>query len=74
MYANTRKSTATVFLVDVSPSMGAMRTLKLPSPNGEPRIKQVTHLQWSLQFAMMKIQEMVCLGLSVLSPIWLNAF
>jgi ATP-dependent DNA helicase 2 subunit 2 len=57
-----------MFLVDVSPSMGTMHTLELPSgPNGEPRTKQVTHLQWSLQFAMLKIQEMVCLKLPVLS-------
>jgi ATP-dependent DNA helicase 2 subunit 2 len=57
-----------MFLVDVSPSMGTMCTLKLPSgPNGEPRTKQVTHLQWSLEFAMLKIQEMVRLKLHVLS-------
>ncbi|KAI0286720.1 SPOC domain-like protein [Russula aff. rugulosa BPL654] len=56
-------STATMFLVDVSPSMGTMCTLKLPSgPNGEPRTKQVTHLQWSLEFAMLKIQEMIFNG------------
>jgi len=62
------KSTATMFLVDVSPSMGTMCTLELPSGrNGESRTKQVTHLQWSLQFAMLKIQEMVCLKLLVLS-------
>jgi ATP-dependent DNA helicase 2 subunit 2 len=57
-----------MFLVDVSSSMGTMRTLELSSgPNDEPRTKQVTHLQWSLQFAMLKIQEMVCLKLPVLS-------
>lgn len=50
-----------MFLVDVSPSMATTRTLDLaPGPNGEPRTKQVTYLQWSLQFAMLKIQEMVC--------------
>ena len=57
-----------MFLVDTSPSMGTMHTLELPSgPNGESRTKQVTHLQWSLQFAMLKIQEMVCLHLHVLT-------
>jgi len=57
-----------MFLVDTSPSMGTMCTLELPSgPNGEPRTKQVTHLRWSLQFAMLKIQEMVRLKLPVLS-------
>ncbi|KAF8480890.1 SPOC domain-like protein [Russula ochroleuca] len=56
-------STATVFLVDVSPTMGVMRTIELPpGPNGESRTKQVTHLQWSLQFAMLKIQEMIFNG------------
>ncbi len=50
-----------MFLVDMSPSMATMRTRNLPSgPNGEPRTRQATHLQWSLQFAMLKIQEMVC--------------
>jgi hypothetical protein len=59
------KSTATVFCVDLSPTMGATRTLELPSgPDGETRTKEVTHLQWSLQFAMLKIQEMVGLGLT----------
>jgi ATP-dependent DNA helicase 2 subunit 2 len=57
-----------MFLVDVSPSMGMIHTLELPSgPNGERRTKQVSHLQWSLEFAMLKIQEMVCLKLHVLS-------
>jgi ATP-dependent DNA helicase 2 subunit 2 len=57
-----------MFLVDVSPSMGTIHTLEHPAgPNGEPRTKQITHLQWSLQFAMLKIQEMVCLKLHVLS-------
>ena len=51
-----------MFIVDVSPTMGATRTLDLPpGPNGETRTKEVTHLQWSLQFAMLKIQEMVCI-------------
>jgi hypothetical protein len=73
IYAYTRKSTATIFLVDLSPTMARARTLELPSgPNGELRTKQVTHLQWSLQFAMLKIQEMVCLKSSMLSSIWLN--
>ncbi|KAH9075752.1 SPOC domain-like protein [Lactarius deliciosus] len=53
----------TLFIVDVSPTMGTMRTLDLPpGPNGETRTKKVTHLQWSLQFAMLKIQEMIFNG------------
>jgi ATP-dependent DNA helicase 2 subunit 2 len=51
-----------MFIVDVSPTMGTKRTLELPpGPNGETRTKEATHLQWSLQFAMLKIQEMVCI-------------
>lgn len=73
IYAYTPKSTATIFLVDVSPTMARTRTLELPSgPNGELRTKQVTHLQWSLQFAMLKIQEMVCLKSPMPSSISLN--
>lgn len=73
IYAYTFKSTATVFLVDVSPTMGTTRTLELsPGPNNGPRTKQVTHLQWSLQFAMLKIQEMVRLKVSVLYSTRLN--
>jgi hypothetical protein len=70
IYAYTRKSTATIFIVDVSPTMGRTRTLELPAgPNGEFNTKQVTHLQWSLQFAMLKIQEMVCSKIPVIFSI-----
>ncbi|KAI0307520.1 SPOC domain-like protein [Multifurca ochricompacta] len=55
--------TVTIFLVDVSPTMGTYRTLHLsPHPNEDPPTKQVTYLQWSLQFAMLKIQEMIFNG------------
>jgi hypothetical protein len=61
IYAYVCKSTATIFILDVSPTMGRTRTLELPAgPDGELGTKLVTHLQWSLQFAMLKIQEMVC--------------
>lgn len=52
--------TVTMFVVDVSPSMGKERTLDLPpGPEGEPRTKKITNLEWSLQFVLLKIQEMV---------------
>ncbi|KIJ59827.1 hypothetical protein HYDPIDRAFT_118081 [Hydnomerulius pinastri MD-312] len=55
--------TVTMFLVDVSPSMGAMRTVELPDgPNGEERSVEMTHLEWSLQFVKLKIQEMIFNG------------
>ncbi len=53
-----------MFLVDVSRSMGNTRTVELPDgPNGEQRTKEMTNLQWSLQFAKLKIQEMARLAL-----------
>ncbi|KAG8679457.1 ATP-dependent DNA helicase II subunit 2, partial [Ceratobasidium sp. 395] len=52
--------TATIFVVDVSPSMGTMRTVFLePGKDGEERTKEVTHLQWALQYVMLKVQEMI---------------
>ncbi|KIJ21356.1 hypothetical protein PAXINDRAFT_123034 [Paxillus involutus ATCC 200175] len=55
--------TVTMFLVDVSPSMGATRSVTLPDgPNGEARSIEMTKLEWSLQFVKMKIQEMIFNG------------
>ncbi|KAG9127750.1 ATP-dependent DNA helicase II subunit 2 [Ceratobasidium sp. 392] len=52
--------TATMFVVDVSPSMGTMRTVFLePGKDGVERTKEVTHLQWALQYVMLKVQEMI---------------
>ncbi|KEP54595.1 putative ATP-dependent DNA helicase II subunit 2, related protein [Rhizoctonia solani 123E] len=52
--------TATMFVVDVSPSMGTMRTVFLePAEDGTERTKEVTHLQWALQYVMLKVQEMI---------------
>lgn len=49
-----------MFLVDLSPSMGALRTVELPEgPKGETTSVEMTKLEWSLQFVKMKIQEMV---------------
>ena len=63
-----------MFVVDVSPTMGTMRTRDLPpGPNGETRTKEVTHLHWSLQFAMLKIQEMVfVVSFAVFLPDWVS--
>lgn len=49
-----------MFLVDTSPSMSKVRTVDLPpGPEGEERIKEMTNLEWALQFVKLKIQEMV---------------
>ena len=54
------KYTVTMFLVDVSPSMGRLRTMEIPpGPNGEKRTRKVTGLEWVLEFVMLKVQEMV---------------
>ncbi|KAL5640802.1 hypothetical protein ACGC1H_001326 [Rhizoctonia solani] len=49
-----------MFVIDVSPSMGTMRTVFLePAEDGTERTKEVTHLQWALQYVMLKVQEMI---------------
>ena len=49
-----------MFLVDVSPSMGKTREVEVPSgPNGETTILEMTNLEYGLQFAKLKVQEMV---------------
>lgn len=59
-YATFHQYTVTMFVIDVSPSMGKLRTIELPpGADGEPRTKQVTNLEWALQFVLLKIQEMV---------------
>ena len=68
-----QKYTVTMFLVDLSPSMGASRIVELPDgPEGETRGVEMTKLEWSLQFVKMKIQDMVLLpvlsNLRVLMP------
>ncbi|OJA12521.1 hypothetical protein AZE42_07151 [Rhizopogon vesiculosus] len=55
--------TVTMFLVDVSPSMGATRSVELPpTPSGEERTTEMTNLEWALQFVKLKIQEMIFNG------------
>ena len=54
--------TVTMFLVDVSASMGKTREVAVPgTSSGEPQVIEMTNLEWSLQFVMLKIQEMVSL-------------
>ena len=49
----------TMFVVDVSPSMGKVREVCIPMRNGETQAIEMTNLEWSLQFVKLKIQEMV---------------
>lgn len=44
-----------MFVVDVSPHMGATRSIELP----DGVTLEITHLEWALQFVMMKVEEMV---------------
>ena len=49
-----------MFLVDTSPSMGKTREVEIPGTNGgDPEVIEMTNLEWSLQYVMLKIQEMV---------------
>ncbi|OBZ80021.1 ATP-dependent DNA helicase II subunit 2 [Grifola frondosa] len=55
--------TVTIFLIDISPSMGKMREVELPpSAGAERETIEMTNLEWSLQFVMLKIQEMIFNG------------
>ena len=60
-YAHALQFTVTMFLIDVSKSMGKKRQIELPgqNPNDEPYHKEITNLEWGLQFVKLKIQEMV---------------
>ena len=51
--------TATMFLVDVSLSMGKRRTVELQTSEGQSLSKEMSNLEWALQFVKLKIQEMV---------------
>ena len=50
--------TATVFVVDLSPSMAKTRTVEVPSDDGIVTL-EMTNLEWGLQYVKLKIQEMV---------------
>lgn len=57
--------TVTMFIIDVSPSMGDLRLVQLPpGPDGEARSVEMTNLEWSLKYVKLKIQQMVCTSIS----------
>ncbi|KAJ7226110.1 SPOC domain-like protein [Mycena pura] len=51
--------TVTMFVIDVGPSMGGLRT---HDPDGNELPQEITNLQWGLQFVKLKIQEMIFNG------------
>ncbi|KIO24865.1 hypothetical protein M407DRAFT_211773 [Tulasnella calospora MUT 4182] len=55
--------TVTMFVIDVSPSMAKTREIQLaPGPDGEEKTKEVTNLEWALEFVLLKVQEMIFAG------------
>ncbi|KAI0638826.1 SPOC domain-like protein [Trametes polyzona] len=55
--------TVTMFLVDVSSSMGKMRPVSVAGPDGkDSETIEMTNLEWSLQYIMLKVQEMIFNG------------
>jgi len=48
-----------MFLIDISSSMGNLRTVELEDSKGKTQTTEMTHLEWSLQYVKLKIQEMV---------------
>ncbi|PPQ67012.1 hypothetical protein CVT24_011306 [Panaeolus cyanescens] len=54
--------TVVSFIVDISPSMGKMRTVDVELPNGELKEVEMTNLQWGLHYVKLKIQEMIYNG------------
>lgn len=64
-----------MFLIDVSPSMGKLREVELSDcPEGETRTVEMTNLQWSLRFVLLKIQEMVCWPIFTSQTVYTNVF
>ncbi|PVF93424.1 SPOC domain-like protein [Serendipita vermifera] len=52
--------TVTMFVVDVSRSMGKVREVEIPTEPGKPaRRGQITNLEWALRFVMLKVQELI---------------
>ncbi|KAG8930670.1 hypothetical protein FRC01_002411, partial [Tulasnella sp. 417] len=55
--------TVTMFVIDVSPSMAKTREIQLTSgPDGEEKTKEITNLEWALEFVLLKVQEMIFAG------------
>ncbi|KAJ7102505.1 SPOC domain-like protein [Mycena belliarum] len=51
--------TVTMFVVDIGPTMGKLRT---HDPEGNELGQEITNLEWGLQFVKLKIQEMIFNG------------
>ncbi|KJA25917.1 hypothetical protein HYPSUDRAFT_1067115 [Hypholoma sublateritium FD-334 SS-4] len=54
--------TVFMFLIDVSPSMGGIRTVEVETSTGQTQTVEMTHLEFGLQFVKLKIQEMIFNG------------
>ncbi|CAA7264673.1 unnamed protein product [Cyclocybe aegerita] len=54
--------TVTMFLIDVSRSMGTVRTVDREDPDGSAREIEMTNLAYALQYVKLKIQEMIFNG------------
>lgn len=59
-----------MFLIDISPSMGAIRTVEVETVTGQTQTVEMTHLEFGLQFVKLKIQEMVS-ALCIFHPSYL---
>ena len=62
-----------MFLVDVSSSMGNVRTVEVESSDGDTHTVEMTNLAWGLQYVKLKIQDMVrplCLPALSVSEHW----
>ncbi|EIW86315.1 SPOC domain-like protein [Coniophora puteana RWD-64-598 SS2] len=63
MVADRAGYTVTMFLVDISPSMVETRIVDLPpGPTGEERTREVSSLEYSLQYVKLRIQDMIFHG------------
>ncbi|PPQ90435.1 hypothetical protein CVT25_014953 [Psilocybe cyanescens] len=54
--------TVTMFLIDVSSSMGNIRAVEVENADKSSRTIEMTNLEWSLQYVKLKIQEMIFNG------------
>ncbi|EJD04469.1 SPOC domain-like protein [Fomitiporia mediterranea MF3/22] len=55
--------TVTMFCIDVSPSMGSLRSVEVSdSQDGTTRTVEMTNLAWAMQYVLLKIQEMIFHG------------
>ncbi|KAI0825397.1 hypothetical protein BC628DRAFT_1374932 [Trametes gibbosa] len=55
--------TVTMFLIDTSPSMGKTRQVSISGTDGkDSQTIEMTNLEWSLQYVMLKVQEMIFNG------------